>query len=344
MKVLITLIFIGAIVVLGVMVGRGNPAKNSAVMPQRPTITYQESSPSALISPTSTQSPTVQGGGGPTGHLYLVSRTSGTTEIIAVEVITKDKKTLFSDKNSDQKVKLVSSLPASGDSVILLLGNDIDPAGQLVAIATDGSGKKTVLTDQFLSTDPPVVSPDRTKLGLVSFSNAEPNFGFTLVLTDVNGKNKQELAKDQSGIAHLAFSPDGKQIAFVKGAAASSSEIDVVTIASAKTEILYTAKDKIIEDFDWSLVGPLVVTMTTPDKKAAKQSEVYVVDPKTKSTIQVTKNGKSERSPKIAPDAQGLAFIQSNDPTKAGDVIITLPNGDQPVTLTTANQIIGWSK
>lgn len=340
MKTLITIIFLGVIILFGVSVGRENPQSvDQTPTPESQSVSEAESSPATEALAT----PVAQGGGAPMGEIYYLAQSGTTGEVAAVDVVTKKKRTVFSDKNSKQKIKGVSKIGPTGDSVIIVLGDEFDLSGQLVAVKADGSGQKTVLADQFTSTSSPVISPDQTKLALVSFSNAEPNVGFNLVLMDVDGKNRKSLAKDESGIAQLAFSPDGKQIAFVKGAAATSSEIAVVTIATGKIDVLFSAKDKIIENFDWSSVGLLAVTAVPADKKGTTQSDVYLIDPKNKSNVQVTKSNAAERSPVIAPDATGVAFIRlKNDPLKPGDIVMTLPNGDQSVTLGSGNQLLGW--
>lgn len=340
MKALISLIFLGAIIILGIMVGRGTS--------EPATVPNPETSDSTAEVPTNPEStPTIastgQGAGAPTGQLFVLSQTGLITEIQAIDVVTKSKKTILSDKNSGDKIKLVSKLSRDGSTLVALLAPADDPAGQLVAIKTDGSGTKTKLIDGFISANPPVISPDQTKLALTSFSNAEPNFGFGLVLMNVDGSNKKELTKDSSGISHIAFSPDGKQLAFLKGAAATSSEVAVVTIANDKVETLYKMKDKIIEDFDWSSAGLLVMAALPSTNKSASQSEIYMVDPKSKNSVQVTNNSRPEKTPTIAPDGTGVAFIQyKDDPLKAGEVIVTLPDGNQPTTVGMANQILGW--
>jgi Tol biopolymer transport system component len=339
MKVLITLVFIGAIVTLGIMVSKGNPSSSAS-----PT-TENSSSTDTTNSSVTESSPVAQGGGSPTGKLFVYNDTGASGEIYTVDVESKEKKVIFTDRSNDQRIKNVSNLTKHSDTVIVVLGSDIDPAGQLVAVAADGSGKKTVLADNFVSAGSPTVSPDQTKLALVSFSNAEPNVGFTLSVMDISGKNKKDLAIDSSGIGQLAFSPDGKQIAFIKGAAATASEIAVVTLATGKVETLHSIKGKIIEDFDWSPLGPLLITAIEGDKKNIKTSEVYLTDPKTKTDLSITKNGRLERSPQLAPDATGVAYVEYKDSNaRSGDVIMALTDGKNTVTLGTGTQILGWAQ
>ncbi len=333
MKTFITLIFIGAILMLGLMASRGTPPVAST--------TLSPSNNPVVVAASGT--PPAQGGGGPTGQLFALSQSGKDLEIVSIDVVTKAKKVVFSDKGSTKKIELASNVTSSGDTIVLLLAPPDDPAGQLVALKTDGSGVKTILKENFVTTQPPAISPDRTKLALVRFSNAEPNYGFTLVTTNVDGTNKKNLVTDESGISHLAFSPDGKRIAFIKGAA-GSSEIDAVTVDTAKAEKLYSANEQIVQDFDWSAVGPLVYSAVSSSLKN-QTSEVYALDTETKKVIQVTKNNQSERTPKVAPDATGLAYIQgASDPRQSGDIIVTFPDGSQAITIGVGLQLLGWTK
>lgn len=336
MKALIYLVFIGAIITLGIMVGRGNP------LPQPTPTTTEVATPQPQL--VGSASP-AQGGSAPQGRLFFLSQSSGTSEIFSVNIVSKEKKLLLSDKNSKEKIKLASNVTRAGDSIVVLLGSPDDPAGQLVALKTDGSKTKTVLVDNFITTNPPVISPDKSQLALVSFSNAEPDFGFSVVLLSVDGKKKKTLTRDESGITHLAFSPDGKQLAFLKGAA--NNEIALVTLATGEVKTLYTMKDQLIEDYDWSPVGLLALTATPAGKKAANQSEVYLVDPTKKTVVQITKNSLLERSPRIAPDASGISFIEvkdAKDSTGAGEVVVTRPDGTDPANFGKATQLLGWVK
>lgn len=338
MKALITLIFIGAMVFLGFMVSRGDPTAIKINASPPPSNLSGEKSSISSSNPNSGQ-----GGGNPTGKLYVFNQTSKNNEIYVIDVVTKEKKVIYDDSKSEQKIKSVSSLSPLADSIVMVLGSDIDPAGQLVAITIDGSGKKSILTEGFVSTNAPTVSPDQTKLALVSFSNAEPNVGFTLSLVDINGKNRQDLVTDSSGIGQVEFSPDGRKIAFVKGASATNNQIAVVNLDNQKVETLYSLKSKLIEDFDWSPLGPLLISAIEATKKTSQESELYLVDVKNKSELLLTNNGKLERSPVLAPDATGISYIEFKNPnSRTGELVVALTDGKSPTVIGSATQILGW--
>ncbi len=347
MKNFITFIFIGCLVGLGILIGRGNPGQSSPAANGQPS---PATSSATEATAAGTDSPAAQGGA-PTGRLYYVTLNQSNREIQRIDIATKNKQTLYSDRDQDKKISS-ARLTRSGDTIVMVLSKADDPAGQLVSISTEGTGKKTVLTDKFLSTTNPEISPDQSKLAFTSFSNAEPNYGFSLMISDIDGQHRKELVRDSSGIAQLAFSPDGKQIAFIKGGAAGNNQIAVVSIESSKVSSLYEFKDKLIEEFDWSPTG--IVTITAASKSntltgSSNQSEVYLVDPKTKEAVQLTKNNQPERSPRIAPDGSAIAFIQlktekTADPTKPGEITLATGKGEVITTLGSALNLLGWVK
>lgn len=343
MKSLISLIFIGAVVGLAIMVGRGTPATPPA--DQLSSVTPAANDQQMAV-PTAGQTLNGQGGGGPQGRLFILERSGQVTEIFTLNVVTREKKTIVSDKGQAAKIKFAYNVTANGDSIVVLLANDIDPAGQLVAYKTDGSGQKTVLAERFVSTQPPVLSPDQSKLAIISFSNAEPNFGFTLLIMNVDGSGKRELAKDSSGLDQLAFSPDGQRIAFLKGATAKTGEIASVNAAGGQAQTLYKAKNMIIEDFGWSHSGLIAATLAPNDRQQAERNEVYLIDPKNQRELAITRNNLTERSPRLSPSASAVAYLQGKDQNdrleKGGAVIVALPDGSQAVTIGSGSDILGW--
>ena len=345
MKVLVYLLFIGGIVALGLMLGKGSPSR---------TITLGSPSPSSAMSSSSEATPsetTGQGGSAPTGRLIVLNESTEKTEVTSIDVVSKEKKIIYSDLKDKQKIRLVSDIPRDGDSLVAMVSNadDENLPGQLIAIKTDGNGKKTTLIDNFMATEPPAVSPDKTKLAMISFSNADPHYGFTLYTTDMTGKNRKDLTTDSGTISRPVFSPDGKQLAFIKGATTSDNQIATVNLDTKEVKTLYTTKGKVIEDYDWSPVGLFVATLAPSGQKAASQSEVFIYDPKSKDTAQITKNSQLEGSPHIAPDGSGIAYIERAEGKvintgKPGSIKLSDSTGKNTIDLGTANRILGCIK
>lgn len=330
MKNFITFIFIGALVGLGLLIGRGAPST------PLPTDTPEHS-----ISATSA-SPIAQGGGAPTGRLFALTNAATHSEIVSYDVVTKAKTIIYSDKAKVQKIRAVSPISRDGDTLIALMSENDDPAGQLVSLATDGSGKQSTLINNFAATKTPVISPDKTKLALTSFSNDPVKPGFIVVLMNVDGGNKQELVRNELGLDNLTFSPDGKEIAYLK-ATAKGNQISAYHIVTNKERALYASDDYLITDFDWSPIGIIVATMKT-STKMTDAPEVYLIDPKNSVVSKVTNSSSTEHSPKISPDGSGIAFIQAKQSNQAGTIIGSDTAGKTSSEFGTAHQLLGWVK
>ncbi len=348
MKKLIPYIFIAILAAFGFMISR-DAQKQVVIASPAPSEENGVGGGSLEGSPAATVSGLGQNAEQPTGNLIILTKTKGTTEIQRLEISTKKVTTLFSDKDKSKKIVFASPASRDGDTLVALLSEDPNLAGDLVAISLDGSGKSSTLIENFISTNPPVISPDKSKLAMVSFSNAEPNFGFNLVIMDVNGKNQKTLATDSSGISHPAFSPDGKQIAYIQGAEAKTNQIKTVATDGSKNQALFEIKGKIIEDFDWNPLGLLTLSAIDETKKSPGDSEVYIADPKSKELGQITKNNLAERTPKLAPDGNGIAYIQiagdkATNLGQLGDLMVSYTDSTNQTKISTASQILGWVK
>ncbi len=345
MKNFVSLLFIGAIVVLGVLVGKGDPTTNrsstaaTATSPSLASVTAQNTT-----SPAAINSGSLGQGGALSGYIYVVTRSQNATEVSRLDVVTKEKKVIYSDRDEAAKIQWVADLSPKGDSLVAFISNEDDPAGQLITFNIDGSAKKTVLISGFVATEPATLSPDQSKLALTGFSNDESAPGFTLTVMDITGQNKKELVRDPAGISHPVFASDSRSVLYIKGKQSVAQTIVSVDIVSGKQTELYRPGNQLIGEFANSSAGPLVVTARSTGQDSS-QSEVYLIDVNTKSTKQTTKNKTYERSPHLAPDGSALAYIDvSNSNESSGKIVISQLVGSDMISIGTASQIIGWTK
>ncbi len=336
MQAFITLIFIGAIVGLGLMVGKGTPTLSASPSPA--TANSSEEIPT-------NETPVAQGGA-PSGQLFYLTDNDDQLEIRTVDILTKSDKLIYSDKGRSDGMKLVSKVTRSGDSILLVIGPGSDNRGKLVALKTDGSGKTSPLLGDFEAAAGPVISPDQTKFATTRFVNTEAFFGFTLSIYDIDGKNRKDLSNDAEGLSSPSFSPDGKQLAIIKGSNTKTNEIAVFDTTSQKMTRLYHKENQTIHDIDWSPVG--LIAFTAGPTSNLKARESYIFDPKTNEVVQITKSATAERSTTVAPDASGVATIQvvANDytPNEPGKLVVTQMNGENLVTVGRAIELLGWVK
>lgn len=333
------------------MIGRGNVTPPAAsrqltglATPNFTDIGSLPQTQSTAAAIPSTPSPAAQGGGGPTGRLFLLNKNNGMTEVITADIIGKQRKVIYTDKDSARKIQSISNVSANGSTLVMVLGNENDFAGQLVSLKTDGSGQTTVLADNIVATGSIALSPDQAKLALIRFANTEQDFGFTLSVQDLNGANKRDIAQDEQGIGHVAFSPDGKQVAFVAGATATAEAVKVVTLSTGTAETLYTTRGRTVQDFNWGRSGLLTLVTAATDDRTSQKTDVLLIDPKNTTSIRLAEDDATEHAAVSAPDAAGIAFIKvTTNKIQPGEVIMVLPDGKQPVNLGTATDILGWT-
>lgn len=343
MKLFISIIFLGALIGLGTMIGRGAPMPPASLQPKTADTPTTTAADGGQVSTELPKTELAQGGGAPTGRLVTLLKEGQTTKVQTVDVVTKQQKTIFTDQNSNQKIQTVSPISADGGTLLVLMAAEGELAGRLVSVKTDGSGQMTTLIDNFVSTGTPVLSPDQTKIASIAFANTEADFGFSLVIQDVNGANKKVVAKNEAGISRLAFSPDGSQIAYIAGSLTVAETITVVSLADSKESVLYKASGRIIQDFSWNQTGLLAVVTSAVDDRTASATDISLVDRQNNSSVQVTSNEKAEQTAYLAPDVTGVAYIEVvTNKAQPGEVVVVLPTGAAFARLGKANQILGW--
>lgn len=353
MKLIIFLIFIGAIIGLGVLAAGsgGFPVASSSPTPvasasalvngQLPSVS-QTSAP-VTSSPTSAASPSPTVGLG--GQLYILYEHDAVGEIQIIDILTKQLRSIYSDKDKDLKIQSVAALTPKGDSIFMILGEVGDLGGQLVSLKTDGSGQTIVLNKQFSSAARPAISPDQKQIASVSFANNEQDFGFSLVISALDGSGRKILAKDEAGISRPVFSPDGKRILYLAGAANQSLKIQSVDIATGQISDLYAATDRTIQDFSLHPNGLLVVVSASVGDRSAQATDVFIIDPKNNSNLRITNDEETEHAALLAPDANGLTYIKvKTNKTQPGDIIVSAPDGTKSTSVGLATGLIGWIK
>lgn len=353
MKPFIFLVFIGAIIGLGVLAARsgGLPAtsttststESASALPNSslPSIGHTSAPISSASTSAASPSPTVGLG----GQLYTLYEHDGIGEIQLIDIITKEVKTLYSDKDKDLKIQSAAALTPTGDRIFMVLGATGDLGGQLVSLKTDGSGQTTVLNKQFSSTVRPAISPDQKQVASVSFANTEQDFGFSLALSSLDGSGRKILFKDEAGISRPTFTPDGKKILYLVGSANQALNIQSVDLASGQVSTLYSATDRTIQDFSFSPNGMLVVVSASVGDRSAQATDVFITDPKNNSNLRITNDEETEHAALLAPDASGLTYIKvKTNKTQPGDIIVSAPDGTKSGSVGLATGLIGWIK
>lgn len=238
-------------------------------------------------------------------ELIVLESTGSTQKIVSLNLSTKARKTLYTDADENVKIRQVGNLTSDGREALVLMSPPGDEfGGSLYTVATDGSGRKTLLIDQFASPWPPVFSPDGTKIAYIFFSNAEAEAGFYLVIANRDGTNKRELVREAVAITQPVFSPDGSEIAYFRSGteAGRGSIMTVGTTGGTSRQILAYA-DRVPYDLAWAADHTLAFVDGTGDN-----AHLFDLSRGATEATRLTTPAGAESRPLFAPDSSQLAF------------------------------------
>lgn len=245
-KTFITLLFVVGIVVLGLYLGSifsSGPKKEEGKIGFNIKEGGVETSPAGQ----STDSSATTVAAGSQSNFYFERKSGEATEIALYDFSQNKARVYFTDKDETQKIK--SSIKIDGNIFIGLANKDNPEETDFYNVSLDGKGTKNLVAEKLTSMQTISAAPNKNKLALVSFSNAEKDFGFSLISFDVGSKKQTILTKDPDGIFTPAFI-NNNEIAFTTSSPAQGKTkpafaLKKINVDSKNLETLLETENKI---------------------------------------------------------------------------------------------------
>lgn len=270
------------------------------------------------------------------GKIIYLERSENRSDVYNLDLQTEERKNIFTDADEKLKIKEIANLTSSNKMLVLMSEQDQVFGGVLYLISADGKAEKKELEKDFASPVIPSVSPDEGYLAGVIFSNAEPNFGFTLYAQNLSTGTKQEIAKDSGGISNMRWSTSGAKIAFVKGGTADNNQIMVADKDGKNVTQISESSGRALSSIDWQDDETLVFV---------RENEIYSYNLKDKKEDKIKSNNQEKKDLVSSPDKNGIVYLVLDAPgaIKGQMVAIDISSGVSK-SFGSAEDLIGWVK
>lgn len=269
----------------------------------------------------------------------LVLKNNGASKQLVVIEGGKEQ-VVFTDKDEKQKILSVMGTDGAGFAYALVGDSYDSMQGSIAKIATDKSGKLTIIDDEgYLGS--PNVSYDGKFFLITRFDNSERNFGFHLVKKSTNSL-ETAIDHDPKSIGSPTFSKGGK-VAYTKGQAGDSEvKLMVATADTGQTQFTFS-KDDVVTSLAWMGEDKVLIALEKLDRNANNQGVVKVFNLNTKKLEDFIDATGKERFLKTSNDwVAMIAGTIADGADLSGNVVILNQKNKKQQTLVKAEAIVGW--
>lgn len=282
----------------------------------------------------------------PSKKLIYTNKSGAYTDIYAYNFNSHKSSKIFTDRDETEKIKNISSIANNAKILTLMSTPENDFTGNLYLINSDGSGKKEKIIENFSSPQPPLISPDGSKIAYLLFSNAETDFGFKLIISDLKGENKKQITSDNTSMMLYSWSPDSNWIIYSKG---QESNLFKIAVDNLKEEKLLALKGFQIYSLSWTKTNEIVFSRSSQVNNSFNQADIFSLDLTNLKVDQLTENKIFDNDPLIDENSNLLYLsldyntTDNNGSNQIGKISIKSKDGTIQ-ELASGNQIIGWGE
>jgi TolB protein len=223
----------------------------------------------------------------------------------------------------------------SADGSRLLFTRGFFSDYEVWSMNADGTDQRDLSNDPHADINP-AWSPD----GAIVFSSdrdisSDFTSNFDIWLMNSDGSDQRQLTSNSGADVQdgqVAWSPDGRQIAFAHGVR-EGHRISVIDVATKATEVLTGGPGDDTEP-NWSPDGRKLAFAST----RTGAGDIYAMDADGSGLVRLTDSERRDRDPVWSPDGTKIAFIgaRTDFDNAGGDIWVMNADGSQPTNLTSS--------
>ncbi len=280
------------------------------------------------------------------GAIYTAKTSQNETIIHKFNLDTSEEKVVFSDQKEKEKIKSLAGIINDKYILAQFMVTGQEFIGSLYKVSLDASAKKEEIAQDFASSQPPKASPDGKKIAYTMFSNAEFDFGFKLIIANIDNTSMTEIDSDKSNITIYSWDPNSKKICYKKGNDEDSTKLYYADVSSGKISNLAEIKGR-VHDLFWGNED-LFVSSIQEKGKSLNQTELFKFSLNNIKLDQITKNDKFESSVVVSPDLKGISYFsttfegEEKTAMKDGEIFISQISGENVKKINDGNIVLGW--
>lgn len=162
----------------------------------------------------------------------------------------------------------------------------------------------------------------------LAFTSIEGGSGtYALYVRSMSDERSLQLTANSAPAARIAWSPDGRQIAFLRQivSGAPQQQVFIIPATGGGEELVGEA----VGGLDWSPNGQSLAITDRPEPEAAPVIYLLSVDGKTRKQLTTLPPGSEsfDHDPRFSPDGRSVAFIREHSPFNSDILLLDIVNG-----------------
>jgi Tol biopolymer transport system component/DNA-binding winged helix-turn-helix (wHTH) protein len=149
-------------------------------------------------------------------------------------------------------------------------------------------------------------SSDGKTLAVIDSDPDKTNFGIFLVNTETNEKKRLTTPPESASDYEMSFSPDGKQLAFLRVFNRQVIELFVIPISGGEPRQL-TQDKSVITGVAWGKNGKNIVIAS---RREGNQSNLWQIPSSGGTPLRIVSGEKNVGNPAVSPDGKTIAFVE----------------------------------